>query len=180
MRVLDSRRWFLCVLVVALLPLTTRAQADTVAPYRRSEVFNPQPFRQRVPFVDPLAALPPPAEATLRRDTTSRRLQVTSQLSPSLRALHERFIAVHAAMTSVPGFRIQVFSGTSRDAASRQRADMFTLFPHREVVSFFDRPYFKVRVGAFYSRAEADQALREIRIMVPGAFVVPDRVPPPR
>lgn len=168
------------VIGLSLVALGAQAQADTVAPYRRAESTAVQAYRVRVPFVHPLSSLPPPAEAPSRRDTTARRLPVTLQWAPPMRDLAERFVAYHASRTSVEGFRIQVFSGTSREAASRQRAEMSTLFPQRELVFFFDRPYFKVRLGAFYSRLEADQALREVRVWVPGAFVVPDRVPPPR
>jgi SPOR domain len=151
------------VLLLSLLcHITTRvnAQADTLAPYRRSETVNPNTYRQRVPFVDPLATLPQLTEQPIRRDSTARRLRTSLQVDPAMRRLF--------------------YSGTNREAAGRVRAEATSYFPDREVFAFYDRPYFKVRIGEFYGRTEAERMLREVRIWYTGAFVVPDRVKPPR
>lgn len=175
--------WVKIALLLTLLSRITavaNGQADTLAPYRRAETVNPNTYRQRVAFVDPLAALPPLTELPIRRDSTARRLRTSLQVDPAMRRLFEMYVAFHANQTAVDGYRIQLYSGTNREAAARVRAEANSYFPDREVFAFYDRPYFKVRIGEFYGRTEADRMLREVRIWYTGAFVVPDRVKPPR
>ncbi len=91
---------------------------------------------------------------------------------------------------TVQGFRIQTFSSESKATAdgardaleawwedARRGAAAREAFPYgfgTEVV--FNRPYYRVRGGAFEFRDEADAALRLVRERFPEAFIVPDRV----
>jgi hypothetical protein len=176
----DGVRTGLLLCLLCQISALVVAQSDTLAPYRRAETVNPDAYRQRIPFVDPLAALPPPADEPVRRDTMPKRLRTSMQVAPSLRRLFEAYVEFHANQSAVDGYRIQLYSGTNREAAARVRTEAASYFPDREVFAFYDRPYFKVRIGEFYGRTEADRMLREVRIWYTGAFVVPDRVKPPR
>lgn len=89
---------------------------------------------------------------------------------------------------TVQGFRIQLFSSDNKPSADRvyddavrwwntssglpETADAFPFGFEPAVV--FSRPYYRVRVGAFRSRSEAESALEVIRRQYPDAFIVPD------
>ena len=87
---------------------------------------------------------------------------------------------------TVEGFRIQVFSSDDRQAADRVRADATRWFesvqgnpgaPDRlDAEIAYIQPYYRVRLGAFAERAEADRALTLVRRRFAEAFVVPDVV----
>lgn len=177
---MNLRLWMILLVWLDLGGLVqAQVPRDSAVTYRRYETVDAASYRTRVTFVDPLTALPAPPSATPRLDTLPRRVRTTVLVAPALRSLIQRYVEHHASLTVIEGFRIQVFSGTNREAAARARAEAQQYLPTREVVAFFDRPYFKVRVGDFYSRAEADRALREVRIWFSGAFVVPDQVRAP-
>jgi hypothetical protein len=86
----------------------------------------------------------------------------------------------------VDGFRVQIFSTENPAAAEEVRAEAAAwwgdvrgttgapsdLTP--EVV--YLQPYYRVRLGAFEFRDEAERALAFVRPRYPEAFVVPDRV----
>jgi hypothetical protein len=87
------------------------------------------------------------------------------------------------------GYRIQLFSSESKSAADAVRddatawwrgveaemeEDVFPFGLHPVVV--FTRPYYRVRLGAFPSRDEAQPALLALRERYPEAFVVPDTI----
>lgn len=86
----------------------------------------------------------------------------------------------------VEGFRVQVFSSTDRQAAERVRADALRWFQsvrgtagapaEMEAVMAYVQPYYRVRLGAFADRADADRAVPLVRREYPEAFVVPDLV----
>ena len=54
------------------------------------------------------------------------------------------------------GYRIQVMSTTSRDQAFNIKGDLLNKFPTEKSYIMFQSPYFKVRLGNFLKREEAE------------------------
>ncbi len=91
---------------------------------------------------------------------------------------------------TVQGYRIQVFSSADKGAAEEVRddasgwwrvagndPDAATALPHGLDPDLnFNRPYYRVRLGAFEYRREAEAALPVVRRRFPEAFIVPDSV----
>ena len=129
---------------------------------------------------DPSAydAAPPPASAEVEHDVPE-----------VLMAGTVTFPEVTGPRT-VQGYRIQVFSGAEKGAAEAVRdeatgwwrvagddPDAAEALPHGLDPDLdFNRPYYRVRLGAFEYRREAEAALPVIRRRFPQAFIVPDRV----
>lgn len=86
----------------------------------------------------------------------------------------------------VDGYRVQVFSSVSRDAAEQTRAGLATWWTRARLRSgapagletrvAYIQPYYRVRVGGFATREEAERALAFVRTEYPEAFLVPDTV----
>ena len=86
----------------------------------------------------------------------------------------------------VDGFRVQVFTSASRDAAEGVRAEAVSWWERAqtqpgapeslEAVVSYRQPYYRVQLGAFATRDEADAALVLVRRQYPEAFLVPDLV----
>lgn len=86
----------------------------------------------------------------------------------------------------VDGYRIQVFNTSSRDAAERVRDEAAAWWRGAQSASgapramdlqiAYQQPYYRVRMGAFASREEADAALALVRQRFPDAFLVADLV----
>jgi hypothetical protein len=94
--------------------------------------------------------------------------------------------ATEPVPTEVEGYRVQVFSSQSRDAAERVRADALAWWTEvrsepdapgalAATVSY-QQPYYRVRLGAFETREAADEALALVRRRFSDAYVVPDVV----
>ncbi len=68
------------------------------------------------------------------------------------------------------GFKIQAFSGnnqrTSKNEAYQKQGLVNTAFPEHETIVSFDSPFWRLRVGNFKSREDANAALRTMK----GAF----------
>ncbi|MDX1531467.1 MAG: SPOR domain-containing protein [Rhodothermales bacterium] len=90
---------------------------------------------------------------------------------------------------TVPGFRIQVFSSEEKAAAERVREQTLAWWriaqrdPGADVLPrelpleiAFIRPYYRVRLGAFEHREEAEAALPMVRRRFGEAFIVPDTI----
>jgi cell division septation protein DedD len=79
------------------------------------------------------------------------------------------------ADTLVDGFRVQVFASADRDIAenaARGAQERLGLASYVEL----DGGMYKVRVGDFAARPEADRALAGVRSHYPDAWIVPSKV----
>ncbi|WP_420454155.1 SPOR domain-containing protein [Rubrivirga sp.] len=82
----------------------------------------------------------------------------------------------------VEGFRVQIFSSASRDAAERVRGEAARWWQRSggsgsmEAMVVYLQPYYRVRMGGFATREEAEAALALVRREYPEAFLVPDVV----
>jgi hypothetical protein len=63
---------------------------------------------------------------------------------------------------TTPGFRIQVLSTTEIDTANAVKNELSNLPASVGIYVIFDSPYYKVRVGDFVSRPDANQLLRTL------------------
>lgn len=91
--------------------------------------------------------------------------------------------------TTVQGFRVQVYSTLDKTEAvnleeqarawwqAQQGGAPAGLMPGQlPIYTLFIQPYYRVRIGNFRTRAEAEQARRFLQSRFPDAFIVPDRV----
>jgi hypothetical protein len=77
----------------------------------------------------------------------------------------------------VQGFRIQLFSSSNIDEATGAKGEASLKFTSDSIYVVFDAPVYKLRVGDFINRYEANQRLPEFVAQgYRDAWVVPDRV----
>jgi len=75
-------------------------------------------------------------------------------------------------LKNIKGFKIQLFNG-SEQGAYKTREDFSTMFPDIEIKIQFFSPEWKVRVGNYKNRLDADRALFEIKQAFPSAIILP-------
>ena len=86
----------------------------------------------------------------------------------------------------VQGFRVQIYASDSAAGGEQARADADAWWSAEQRRSGFEAPLdayvvrldglYKVRMGAFTNRADAESALQLVRTRFPDAFLVPDLV----
>ena len=74
------------------------------------------------------------------------------------------------------GYTIQVYSGTSRDLASKAKAKVYRILPESRPETKYEQPIYKVRVGQFGDRLEAQATYAELLDEFPEAAVIPTRI----
>lgn len=100
---------------------------------------------------------------------------------PRIESLAEEYPQVAGQIHSIEGFRIQIFfdSGNlSKRNASQVREDFIKQFPGTEAYITFREPYYRVRVGDFRTKLEADGFRKRILKHYPHAFTVNDQIKP--
>lgn len=77
-------------------------------------------------------------------------------------------------MRSGRGYRVQIYSGGDRAKATQVKIDFIRRFPgHRSYLSYVS-PTYRVKVGNFRSRGEAEEFARQARGYYSPTIVVPD------
>ena len=75
------------------------------------------------------------------------------------------------------GFRIQIMSTNKRDDAFKAKADILTRFPGEKVYILFQSPAFRVRVGNFLKRQDAEKFRNQLNKLYPqGCYIVEDGI----
>ena len=82
--------------------------------------------------------------------------------------------------TEFPGYRIQVFFGSDRTDANKIKAEFVEKYPDVDVYVVYESPNFKVRVGNFRNKIEAQKLLHDVKQKYDGAFIVPDKIKFPK
>lgn len=95
---------------------------------------------------------------------------------PKLDNLIERQKQDNLEKQSMPGYRIQIYFGASRQKASEIKVEFANQYPEVSAYLSYQQPNYKVRVGDYRSRFEAHLLLTELQGKYPTTFVVPDDV----
>ena len=77
---------------------------------------------------------------------------------------------------SMHGYRIQIYFGGIRQKASEIKLDFNTRYPDIQAYISYQQPNFKVRIGDYRNRYEAQKFLKEIDGLYPTSFIVPEEV----
>ncbi|MEP0546162.1 MAG: SPOR domain-containing protein [Rhodothermales bacterium] len=173
------RRLPLALLLIALLGLTACS-----GPRETDRDPEPEPVDEREqPAYEtfdpaPYDAEPAPVDAAIQHDV------------PAMLMDGEIEMPEMEGPRTVQGYRLQVFSSADKAAAEdvrdeadgwwrvvRDDLDAAAAFPNGLPMEvYFNQPYYRVRLGAFEFRREAEAALPVIQRRFPEAFIVPDVV----
>ncbi len=85
-----------------------------------------------------------------------------------------------AMMTSAglyKGYRLQVISTSKRDDANKMKTDLMNRFPEQKTYTLYQSPNFKVRIGNFLKKEEAEKYRNQISKFFPkGIYIVEDTI----
>lgn len=86
-------------------------------------------------------------------------------------------ITTRNSRRSAQGYRIQVISTNNRTKAMEAKTKIYQRFPELKAYLMYQSPFFKLKVGNFTEREEAESYLQDILTLFPtGVYVVRDIV----
>ena len=75
------------------------------------------------------------------------------------------------------GFRIQVISTSKRDDAFKVKSDLMSQFPDQKTYVVFQSPSFKIRIGNFLKKEDAEKLKMQLNKLYPnGVYIVEDGI----
>jgi hypothetical protein len=77
---------------------------------------------------------------------------------------------------SISGYRVQIYSGRDRNQANRVKENFLKMYPDQPAYLDYSAPNFRIRVGDFRNKLEAQKLLHDIKQNIEGVLIVPDKI----
>lgn len=97
---------------------------------------------------------------------------VTNQLHTVLDSINQ----LKADRSYVDGYTIQVYSGTNSEEAKIARGRIYSLVDGFSPSLKYDEPNFKVKVGNYFTRLEAQNDFSKLKSKFPNSIIIPQRI----
>lgn len=159
---------------------------DTYYKYEREEVDY---YRDRVEFTIPpvpvedvvIEELPDPRRLSGRFGMEDR---LIVEADPRLSEFIDKHKRINEQIKEVNGHKVQIYAGRGREGraeASAARTKFMANYPdHEAPVLKFEHPLYRVHVGNFMRREEAELFCRELRVLFPKALISNVKVKVPK
>ena len=98
----------------------------------------------------------------------------------SIDRLMLKHLSISTENESIDGYRIQIHFGGEREKAKSVKTKFLQQFPEVPAYEIYQQPNFKVRVGDFRTRLDAQKFMNQIASSFPSAFIVVDDIHLPK
>lgn len=115
------------------------------------------------------------------KPTTTGKVEIYQDVRVS--ELVEKNIQYNENQKGIPGYRIQIFfdsGNNARNKANIIKSEFMSKYPKIEAYLIFQEPNFKVRVGDFRIRIDAERFEKILQTNYQGSFVVIDEINLPK
>lgn len=77
---------------------------------------------------------------------------------------------------SVTGYRVQIFSGSDRHKVYAEQTRFKSLYPNISSYISYAQPNYKIRVGDFRTKIEAEKLMNALRQYFPSLFIFSEQI----
>ena len=92
-------------------------------------------------------------------------------ISKNIQSLVDTSIVI-SKKKGINGFKIQIYMGSDREEAERIRKNFIKHYPRVKIEYKHEAPYYKIRVGKYYSKRQAYRYLKKIRKKFRNSYLV--------
>lgn len=162
-----------CILLLAGCKTTQKTTSSTSQDSKYAEdlsVWRPKAEPATATPVTPTPGTATP-EDRKTQPYTEARFAINRQLDTVLDSIDQ----TNRGRRYIDGFTIQVYSGR-REEALNAKKQLATSLPRLESEVQFTEPIFRVKVGKYYSRMEAQQDYTAVKRYFPAAILIPEKI----
>lgn len=151
------------------LVLVLTGSLDTMAQKTRA-YYHEDLYTLRTRFDDP--------PDTMVTDAHRKKADVVPQstVNNSVDAVLDSINRFNITRKFIEGYTIQIYSGQNREEAMNSKKKLMTDSPDLTGDLEYSQPKFRVKVGSYYSRLEAQKDLYRLKKLFPNAILVPEKI----
>lgn len=138
-------------------------------------------YKEDLSAMMPRIDLPVDSTEVITNNETEEQVDYSSiepqhDVTAQLNAVLDSIVSIRSTIKYVDGFTILVYSGTSSEKARIAKGKIYTVIPGSRPVLKYDEPNFRVKVGKYYSRIEAQKDYAALRDKFYNAIIIPERI----
>jgi hypothetical protein len=161
------------LLFVLIMPKLQGQTSDSLESNKKSSVNIYQDSRLEALVDRPAAVLKYIDEAMKAEKPAEKPKEKTMPVYDEIRAGNK---SVTGSIRTVDGFRVQIYNGNSREMAMQVKSTFDKAYPSTRSYLAYNAPRYKIKVGNFETRKEAEKLLKQMLKFAPASSVVPDVV----
>lgn len=104
------------------------------------------------------------------------RIEPSQHNNRQVAALMDTVATVNKNIKYAQGYRILAYNGSERQTVMNLRKSVLSRVPEVEAHLTYNQPNFRLLVGDFFSRVEAQEVLNKISDLMPNAQIVQDKI----
>lgn len=168
------------VLLQGCSPAVTTSQGSNTDPNKtnmnkhKESSFVQDLTTYRPAFSEPIT--PQNTVATPSKSIVFDKKEASKAVNKRLDPILDTLAARNKGIKYANGFRIQIYVGNDKRAADEAKIFTYQTFPEIFPYLVYQQPVYKVKVGDFLNRMDAERYCATIRDSYPSAMILPDKV----
>ena len=115
-----------------------------------------------------------PTQDNTRKQTPY--VEAKYSVNKKLDAVLDSIDRINLQRNFIDGFTIQVYSGLKREDALNTKKELNSTLPDLPSEVQYSQPNFRVKVGKYFNRLDAQKDYVEVKRRFPTAIIIPDKV----
>src|SRR6187401_1749043 len=115
-----------------------------------------------------------PVQDNTRKQTPY--VEAKYSVNKKLDAVLDSIDQINLQRNFIDGFTIQVYSGLKREDALNTKKELTSTLPDLQSEVQYSQPNFRVKVGKYFNRLDAQKDYVEVKRHFPTAIIIPDKV----
>ncbi len=111
---------------------------------------------------------------------TAARATPTNHVNDRVAVLMDTVASVNKGIKYAQGYRILAYNGSEREAVMNLRKTIIARLPEEKDYLTYQQPNFRLKVGDYFSRMEAQLVLNQLRDLLPNAQIVQEQINIPK
>ncbi|HEY4652597.1 MAG TPA: sporulation protein [Pontibacter sp.] len=117
-----------------------------------------------------------PKYTTSDAAATTARVEPANHVNLKVAALMDTVASVNKNIKYAQGYRILAYNGSERQTVMNLRKSIARRVPEVKDYLTYNQPNFRLKLGDFFNRVEAQQVLNQISDLIPNAQIVQDQI----
>ncbi|MCC9165905.1 sporulation protein [Pontibacter harenae] len=108
------------------------------------------------------------------------RIEPTNHVNDQVAVLMDTVASVNKNIKYAQGYRILAYNGSERQTVMNLRKTIIARVPDEKDYLTYNQPNFRLKIGDYFSRIEAQQVLNQISDLLPNAQIVQEQINIPK